>query len=195
MALTPADIRTLNLVGHGDSAKTTLAEAMLLRAGAIKRQGRVADGTATLDFDPDEKESKHSVDAAVGRARDNMSRLVNAARQAGIEPVLMTELTITYPDTLMERAAAIVGGLLGKSSYADYINSHVLATNQWLRQYAAREGVLLLETEAAMSDASGYRRRAYATPDGSHISDAGYDALTRATLPVLTAHFGSKTRD
>jgi elongation factor G len=67
MALTPADIRTLNLVGHGDSAKTTLAEAMLVRAGAIKRQGRVADGTATLDFDPDEKESKHSVDAAVGR--------------------------------------------------------------------------------------------------------------------------------
>ena len=67
MPLTSADVRTLNLVGHGDSAKTTLAEAMLVRAGAIKRQGRVADGTATLDFDPDEKESKHSVDAAVGR--------------------------------------------------------------------------------------------------------------------------------
>ncbi len=67
MALTSADIRTLNLVGHGDSAKTTLAEAMLAKAGAIKRAGRVVDGTATLDFDPDEKESKHSVDAAVGR--------------------------------------------------------------------------------------------------------------------------------
>ena len=67
MPLTSADVRTLNLVGHGDSAKTTLAEAMLVKAGAIKRQGRVAEGTATLDFDPDEKESKHSVDSAVGR--------------------------------------------------------------------------------------------------------------------------------
>jgi elongation factor G len=67
MALSPADIRTLNLVGHGDSAKTSLAEAMLFAAGAVKRQGKVADGTSTLDFDPDEKEAKHSIDASVGR--------------------------------------------------------------------------------------------------------------------------------
>ena len=67
MACTPADIRTLTLVGHGDSAKTTLAEAMLFRAGAVKRLGRVADGSSTLDSDQDERDSRHSVDAAVGR--------------------------------------------------------------------------------------------------------------------------------
>jgi elongation factor G len=67
MPFAPADVRTLTLVGHGDSAKTTLAEAMLHRAGAVKRLGRVADGTSILDHDPDEKESKHSIDAAVGR--------------------------------------------------------------------------------------------------------------------------------
>ena len=67
MALSPADIRTLNLVGHGDSAKTSLAEAMLFVAGAVKRQGKVADGSSTFDFDPDEKEAKHSIDASVGR--------------------------------------------------------------------------------------------------------------------------------
>ena len=52
MALTSADIRTLTIVGHGDSAKTTLAEAMLFKSGAVKRMGRVAEGTATLDYDP-----------------------------------------------------------------------------------------------------------------------------------------------
>src|SRR5262245_15651235 len=67
MALSSADVRTLTLVGHGDSAKTTLAEAMLFKAGAVKRLGKVADGSATLDFEPDEKESRHSIDAAVGR--------------------------------------------------------------------------------------------------------------------------------
>ncbi len=67
MALSSADIRTLNLVGHGDAAKTSLAEAMLFRAGAVKRQGRVAEGGTTLDFDQDEKDSRHSIDAAVGR--------------------------------------------------------------------------------------------------------------------------------
>ena len=67
MALSPADVRAVNLVGHGDSAKTTLAEALLFRAGAIKRMGSVADGSTTLDFDPDEKDARHSLDAAVGR--------------------------------------------------------------------------------------------------------------------------------
>ena len=67
MALSSADIRTLALVGHGDSCKTTLAEAMLFRAGAVKRQGTIAEGTTTLDYDQDEQESRHSVDAAVGR--------------------------------------------------------------------------------------------------------------------------------
>src|SRR5262245_24235826 len=67
MALTSADVRTLNLVGHGDSAKTSLAEALLFRAGAIKRHGRVADGSTTLDFDADGTHSRHSIDSAVGR--------------------------------------------------------------------------------------------------------------------------------
>ncbi len=75
MALSPADIRTLNLVGHGDSAKTTLAEAMLFASGAFKRLGRVSDGTSVLDFDPDEKETRHSIDAAVCRMEWKGKRL------------------------------------------------------------------------------------------------------------------------
>src|SRR5688572_23223739 len=75
MAFSPADIRTLNLVGHGDSAKTTLAEAMLAASGAVKRLGRVADGTSILDFDPDEKEAKHSIDASVCRMEWKGKRL------------------------------------------------------------------------------------------------------------------------
>jgi len=75
MALSPADIRTLNLVGHGDSGKTTLAEAMLLASGAVKRAGKVADGTSLLDFDPDEKDARHSIDAAVCRMEWKGKRL------------------------------------------------------------------------------------------------------------------------
>ncbi len=65
MPLGPTDVRTVALLGHGDSAKTSLAEAMLFRAGAIKRQGRIADGSTVCDHDPDEKEARHSIDAAV----------------------------------------------------------------------------------------------------------------------------------
>ncbi|MDE7194845.1 MAG: GTP-binding protein, partial [Oscillospiraceae bacterium] len=45
----------LGMTAHVDSGKTTLAEAMLYRAGEIRRLGRVDHGNAFLDTDPLEK--------------------------------------------------------------------------------------------------------------------------------------------
>ena len=53
------------LVGHGGAGKTTLAEALLHRAGAINRLGRVEDGTTVSDHDPEEQRSGISLSLAV----------------------------------------------------------------------------------------------------------------------------------
>ena len=47
-------IRTLALLGHSGSGKTSLAEAMLHLAGASDRFGNVPDGTTVCDYDPEE---------------------------------------------------------------------------------------------------------------------------------------------
>jgi elongation factor G len=61
----PRDVRNIALAGHSGAGKTSLAEAILHVAGCSERLGRVDDGTATTDFDPDEIKRKISLSLAM----------------------------------------------------------------------------------------------------------------------------------
>jgi elongation factor G len=73
--LSPEAIRTIALAGHGGSGKTTLAEALLARAGAITSMGSVEKGTTVCDFDPLEKQYLHSLNASVVHLRHGETRV------------------------------------------------------------------------------------------------------------------------
>ena len=57
----PGHIRNVILMSHYGAGKTTLAEAMLFTSGAVKRFGRVDDGTTISDYDPGEIERHMSI--------------------------------------------------------------------------------------------------------------------------------------
>ncbi len=59
-------LRSVVLAGNAGAGKTTLAEQLLFMASAIPRLGRVDDGTAHLDFEPEEQKRKESLSLAVG---------------------------------------------------------------------------------------------------------------------------------
>ncbi len=59
------DIRTVALVGHAGSGKTSLIEALLHASGAISQAGSLERGDTLCDSDPLEREYGHSLSSAL----------------------------------------------------------------------------------------------------------------------------------
>jgi elongation factor G len=117
-------IRAVALVGHGGAGKTTLAEALLFRAGAIAAQGSVEKGNTVCDFDAQEKSAGHSLNSA----------LVNFAAE-GVHIHLID--TPGYPDF----AGQAVAALAGVETAIVVINAQTgieLATERMMRAAQAR---------------------------------------------------------
>src|SRR3978361_1466942 len=93
----PSEIRNIVLLGHGGSGKTTLAEAMLHRCGAITRMGSIDEANTISDFEPEAKQHKHST----------ASTLLFATHQ-GREINLID--TPGYPDFIGQALAALPSG-------------------------------------------------------------------------------------
>ncbi len=62
---TTAEIRNIAITGGAGCGKTTLIEHILHAGGVIGRVGKVEDGTTHCDYDPLEKEFKHTLDSKV----------------------------------------------------------------------------------------------------------------------------------
>jgi len=64
----PQEIRNVVLLGHGGTGKTSLTSAMLYTSKSVTRFGKVDDGTAVTDFEPDEIEKKFSISTSLAFA-------------------------------------------------------------------------------------------------------------------------------
>jgi len=91
-----ATIRTVALVGHGASGKTTLVESLLAATGEIAGRGSVEKGNTVCDFDAQEKDLGHSLQTAV------VSFKTGNARVHVID-------TPGYPDFAGQSIAALAG--------------------------------------------------------------------------------------
>jgi len=59
------NIRNVVVLGHGGAGKTSLVEAILHKAGASERFGKIADGTTVSDYDAEEIKRKISVNLSM----------------------------------------------------------------------------------------------------------------------------------
>jgi hypothetical protein len=119
--------------------------------------------------------------------KSDYQAMLDRAEAEGIDVILATEVTLTEALSWTDRAVALVARFLGKRSYADRINEHVRAVNEWLRAVARDRGLRVLDFESVLDDGRGFRRREFTREDGSHLSEAAYRVLTEHAVEALHA--------
>ncbi|HJP60128.1 MAG TPA: elongation factor G [Gemmatimonadaceae bacterium] len=107
------NVRTIALVGQAGSGKTTLAEALLAKAGAISSAGSVERGSTVCDYGPLEKQLQHTLKLSVASFE---------AKNGGDPTRIHLLDTPGYPDFLghslpalaaVETAAIVINGQNG----------------------------------------------------------------------------------
>lgn len=136
----------LALVGHSGSGKTTLAESILALAGAVGRRGRVEDGTATLDFEPEEVQRKISLFTgfATLRWRDRPLTLLDAPGYFDFAAEMLAALHAADAALLVVDASSgpQVGGLQAWSRAAEERLPRFVLVNKMDREHAAFDTAL-----------------------------------------------------
>jgi lysophospholipase L1-like esterase len=119
-----------------------------------------------------------AIETTKEKAKADYREMVQRARANGIDVILATEVTLSEAVGLTNRMMAFVNNLRGKQNYSAWVNEHTRDLNAWLRTYAKEQGLPLWDFEKVFDDGKGFRKLEYSSDDGTHISPAGYAALT-----------------
>jgi lysophospholipase L1-like esterase len=153
----------------GDMLKRMSTDVVAARPDAVLIWGHVNNITRSP---PDR------IEAAKTAARGHYTEMLKQARAAGIEVIFATEVPWTEPAGFLNDIQAWIGHLRGKQSYGERVSAHVRELNAFLRDLAKRESIVLLDFERVFAPDGGTRKPEFGADDGSHISKAGYQALT-----------------
>lgn len=123
------------------------------------------------------------------QVKANYLAMIDMAMANGIKVVLASEVTMGPKAGFSEWIRGVVGRARGKVSYQERINANVSRINLWLRETSQQKGLTFLDFEKVLAGDNGMRLSEYCQPDGSHISDLGYSALTEYARPILMPVF------
>ena len=118
------------------------------------------------------------IEAAKLAARRDFDAMLKLAQSADIEVILATEVPWTERSGILETLYGWYAALRGKTSYAARVSAHVEEVNEYLRTLARRENLRLLDFGRAFANEAGTRKAEFGAEDGSHITAAGYAALS-----------------
>ncbi len=121
---------------------------------------------------------------------------VGACRDEEVIPVLATVVPVVRSFPLR---VFLLSLLRGKWRYPKGTFEAVIEFNDWVKDYAEKEGLVVLDLEAALQTSSSDRHLngRYARKDGLHINEKAYRELDGIVIPaMIRVEFrGSRDRD
>ncbi|MDH4319193.1 MAG: GTP-binding protein, partial [Desulfobulbaceae bacterium] len=114
-------IRNAVILGHGNSGKTTLAEALMYNAGVVNRLGKVDDGTAAMDFEPEETKRKITIGASVAHVPWKKKDLFLIDTPGDDNFVNETANAVQVADSAVLTIGAVLGVRNQTERFVDYV--------------------------------------------------------------------------
>lgn len=117
-------VKNIALTGHNGSGKTSLADALLFKAGAVDRLGKTTEGTTICDYDPEEIKRKISINTSLA-SFDYEETKINLIDTPGLFDFAgEMEEGICASDTVMITVSAKSGVKTGtKKAYASAVRA------------------------------------------------------------------------
>jgi elongation factor G len=180
-------LRNVALVGHGGAGKTTLAEALLHRAGAINRLGRVEDGTTVCDSDPEEQRRGLSLSLALAPFEwkghkvnlvdtpgyaDFLGDVIAALRVVDLAVFVVSAVDgVEVQTELIWREAATLG--VPRMVFVNKLDRERASFERTLEELRERLGAGVAPLELPIGSESGFRGIADLLTDTAHLYDGG----------------------
>ncbi|MFX0195921.1 MAG: SGNH/GDSL hydrolase family protein [Candidatus Hodarchaeota archaeon] len=125
-----------------------------------------------------------------------MKTWVELCKGARVIPILTTVVPVIKGGSLQLRAKETIKWLLGKPTLESRLDG-LLQYNDWIRSFAKKEGLAVLDLEAALRTNEEDRslRIDLHSGDGLHLNKKAYDLLDRIVLPTLEHAFRKNLRN
>ena len=109
---------------------------------------------------------------------------VGECRDEGVVPVLATVVPVVRSFSLR---IFLLNLLHGKWRYPKGVFEAIIEFNDWVRDYAGEEGLVVLDLEAALRTSSSDRHLngRFARRDGLHINEKAYVELDGIVIPTM----------
>ena len=119
-------IRNTVILGHGNSGKTTLADAMLFTAGAVNRMGKVDDGSSVMDFEPEEIKRQVTISTAFHHINWKKNEIFLSDTPGDDNFVNEAKFAAEVADSAILTVGAVLGVRSQTERFVDYVKDNEL---------------------------------------------------------------------